>query len=315
MTSPSTAPATSSSSPATQRRPSGFLLWTAIITTLLCWAFNYVAAKTALRHIDAVSLAVLRLPLAALLILPFYFLRRDRPRVHRRDLWTFTYLGFFGGLMNQVCFTIGLSYTTSQRSVIFFALSPILILLLASLMKLEALTPGKILGMVISFGGVLLLEAERGSPVHSPFLKGDLITLASSLSFSIYAVLGKRVAAKYDALSMNTFNLLAAAVIAMPFSIRQAIHLDWKSVGWAGWAGMFYMAAFSAVLAYTLFYWALRYMEASRVAAVNYFQPVIVLIIAAAFLGERPSRHLLAGGALVLLGVYLAERVAPNARE
>jgi drug/metabolite transporter (DMT)-like permease len=73
---------------------------------------------------------------------------------------------------------------------------------------------------------------------------------------------------------------------------------------------MFYMAAFSAVLAYTLFYWVLRYMEASRVAAVNYFQPVIVLLLSVAFLGEHPTRYLLAGGALVLVGVYLAERVS-----
>jgi drug/metabolite transporter (DMT)-like permease len=272
------------------------VLWTAIIATLFCWSFNYVAAKTALRHIDAFSLAVLRLPLATLLILPIYFSQRNRTRPRLSDLWTFTYLGIFGSLLNQIFFTVGLSHTTSERSVLFFALSPILILLLARAMKLEALTPGKILGMAISFLGVILLEAERGSPIHSPFLLGDLMTLGSSLSFCVYAVLGKRVATKYDALSMNTFNLVAASIMALPFSIHQAIHLDWKSVGWAGWAGMFYMAAFSAVLAYTLFYWVLRYMEASRVAAVNYFQPVIVL--------------LLAGGALVLLGVYLAERVS-----
>ncbi len=309
MDSPSTVDTFPSSAPA-PRRPSSLVLWTAIIATLLCWSFNYVAAKTALRHIDAVSLAVLRLPLAALLILPVYFLQRHRTRLRLGDLWTFAYLGFFGSLVNQVCFTIGLSHATSERSVLFFALSPILILLLARAMKLEALTPGKILGMAISFCGVILLEAERGSPVHSPFLVGDLITLGSSLSFCIYAVLGKRVAAKYDALSMNTFNLVAASIMALPFSIHQAIRLDWKSVGWAGWAGMFYMAAFSAVLAYTLFYWVLRYMEASRVAAVNYFQPVIVLLLSVAFLGEHPTRFLLAGGALVLLGVYLAERVS-----
>jgi len=308
LSSPSTAAPPSASS-ASRGRPSAFILWSAIIATLLCWSFNYVAAKTALRHIDAFSLAVLRLPLAALLILPVYFLQPHRTRPRLGDLWTFTYLGFFGSLVNQICFTVGLSHTTSERSVLFFALSPILILLLASAMKLEALTPGKILGMAISFLGVILLEAERGSPMHSPFLVGDLITLGSSLSFCIYAVLGKRVASKYDALSMNTFNLVAASIMALPFSIHQAIHLDWKSVGWAGWAGMFYMAAFSAVLAYTLFYWVLRYMEASRVAAVNYFQPVIVLLLSVAFLGEHPTRYLLASGALVLLGVYLAERV------
>jgi drug/metabolite transporter (DMT)-like permease len=49
-------------------------------------------------------------------------------------------------------------------------------------------------------------------------------------------------------------------------------------------------------------------MTASRVGAVSYFQPVIVILLSMAFLGERPSRMLLGGTALVLLGVFLAER-------
>jgi drug/metabolite transporter (DMT)-like permease len=103
---------------------------------------------------------------------------------------------------------------------------------------------------------------------------------------------------------------VAAAVMFLPLAIRQGIHLDWGQVGWAGWAGLLYMAVFSSVLAYTLFYWILRYMEASRVAAVDYLQPFIVVLLSMVFLGERPTGHLLAGGALVLLGVYLVEHVA-----
>jgi drug/metabolite transporter (DMT)-like permease len=57
-----------------------------------------------------------------------------------------------------------------------------------------------------------------------------------------------------------------------------------------------------------LFYWTLRHMTASRVTAVNYFQPVGAIVLAAIFLGEHPTAHLLAGAALVVVGVYLAER-------
>jgi drug/metabolite transporter (DMT)-like permease len=56
-------------------------------------------------------------------------------------------------------------------------------------------------------------------------------------------------------------------------------------------------------------------MEASRVAVVSYFQPVAVILFSVPILGERPTRHLLAGTALVLLGVYLAERVSKAAAE
>lgn len=275
---------------------------------LMLWSFIYVAGKIALRTFDPITLACFRLELAAILMLPIYFARRARSPLRWRDAWPFLYLGFFGVVVNQGFFTVGLNYTTSNHSAVIIALGPIIILLLACALRLEALTLAKVLGMAISFLGVYLLETESGSPAHSPLLLGDLITLGGTIGFAIYAVLGKRVAAQYDAISMNTFNCVAAAVLLLPLTIRQGIHLDWRSISWGGWLGMLYMAVGSSVAAYTIFYWVLRYMTASRVGAVSYFQPVVVILLSVAFLGERPSRNLLEGTALVLVGVFLAER-------
>jgi drug/metabolite transporter (DMT)-like permease len=71
---------------------------------------------------------------------------------------------------------------------------------------------------------------------------------------------------------------------------------------------MIYMALGSSIGAYTIFYWLLRYMSASRVAVLSYFQPVVVIVLSVMFLSEHPTRNLLIGTALVLVGVYLAER-------
>jgi drug/metabolite transporter (DMT)-like permease len=289
------------------KRPSSVVLAVTFALMLFLWSFNYIAGKIALRHLDPISLACLRIELAAIIMLPIYF-SRQRARLRLRDLWPFAYLGFFGVVVNQGLFTVGLNYTTSSHSAVIIAVRPIIILLLARAMKLEAVTPAKIVGMAVAFAGVFLLEAENGSPAHSPFLVGDMITLCGTIGFSLYAVLGKKVAAEYDAITMNTFNCVAAAIMLLPLTVRQVTHLDWGGVGWAGWLGMIYMAAASSVAAYTLFYWVLRYMTASRVAAISYFQPVAVILLSVAFLSEHPTRNLLLGTALVLIGVYLAER-------
>ena len=290
------------------KRPSSVLLALTLALMLLLWSFNYIAGKIALRHLDPISLACFRIELAAIIMLPIYFSRRQRAALRLRDLWPFVYLGFWGVVVNQGLFTIGLNYTTSDHSAVIIAVGPIIILLLARIMKLEAVTPAKILGMAVAFAGVFLLEAENGSPVHSPFLVGDLITLSGTMGFALYTVLGKKVAGQYDAIAMNTFNCVAAAIMLLPLTVRQGMRLDWRAVGWPGWLGMIYMAAASSVAAYTLFYWVLRYMTASRVAAISYFQPVAVILLSVAFLNDHPTRNLLLGTALVLLGVYLAER-------
>jgi O-acetylserine/cysteine efflux transporter len=276
----------------------------------MLWSVNYIVGKITLVHIDALTLAVLRAELVAVLLLVIYLSRRDRTPLRRSDIWVFTYLGFLGYVVNQGCFIVGLGSTTSGHSAVLIASSPILILLLASAMRLERLTLAKILGMAICFAGVVLLETEHGSPMHSPLLVGDLITLAGVIGFSAYAVLGKKVARAYDTISMNTFNAAAAAILLMPLAVRQGMRLDWRNVGWVGWTGLLYMASLSAVAGYLLFYWLLRHMDASRVVAVNYFQPVVVVLLSIPLLGERPTLRLLLSTALVVLGVYLAERVS-----
>jgi drug/metabolite transporter (DMT)-like permease len=280
-----------------------------LAVVLFVWSLNYIVGKITLKHIDGLTLAVFRAEVVAAMLLVIYFAQRGRKPLRAHDVWTFVYLGVFGYLVNQGCFVIGLSRTTSGHSVIIIAAAPIIILLLASALRLEKLTAAKVAGMAICFGGVVLLETDQGSPMHSPLLLGDLITLAGILGFSIYTVLGKKVAAAYDSISMNTFNAAVAAILLLPLAIRQGTRLDWKSVGWAGWAGLLYMAALSAVVGYLLFYWLLRHMEASRVVALNYFQPVVVVLLSIPLLGERPTGRLLASAALVLIGVYLAERV------
>jgi drug/metabolite transporter (DMT)-like permease len=304
MASPATAATPNPEPP----RPSRLTLAFWLLMMLVLWSGNYVAGKIALRTFDPVTLTCLRLQLAAFIMLVIYFSRRERQPLKLADAWPFLYLGFLGVVINQGLFTVGLNYTTSNHSAVIIAVGPIIILLLARTLKLEALTTAKVVGMAISFVGVYLLETESGSPAHSPFLFGDLITFGGVIGFSSYAVLGKRVAAQYDAVAMNTFNCVAAALLLLAITIRQSIHLDWHHVTLSGWLGMIYMAAGSSVGAYTIFYWVLRYMTASRVGAVSYFQPIVVILLSMAFLGERPSRMLLEGTALVLVGVFLAER-------
>jgi drug/metabolite transporter (DMT)-like permease len=292
----------------TAHRPSLFLLGAALVSILFIWSFNYVVGKIAMRHIDALSLASLRMPLAALLMLPIYFSQEKPTPIRAGDIWTFAYLGFFGSVINMGAYTIGLSQTTSQHAVVIVALGPILVLLLAAILRVEILTTAKVTGMLICCLGILLLESEQGVSVHSPLLMGDLITFASISGFAFYVVLAKKVTARYDPVSMNSYMLFSGAILILPVAIWQVIHLNWGNVGWIGWAGMFYMAGFSAVVSYTVLAWVLRYMEPSRVAAINYIQPIIVILISIPILGEHPTGHLLAGAALVLLGVYLAER-------
>lgn len=94
----------------------------------------------------------------------------------------------------------------------------------------------------------------------------------------------------------------------LPVIAWQSYGFDFTQVSAVAWTGILYMALFSSVLCYVIYYYALTYVPASRVAAFSYLQPVLATVMAIPLLGEHPTSALLMGGTLVLLGVFLAER-------
>lgn len=289
------------------------------------WSLNFILGKVGLRYWAPLALASFRLVLAGVIMLPVCMVHRlvfrpgaalepaDPPgaRPARGDFWTFVQLGFFGVAVNQVCFTVGLNYTTVGHSALIIGTGPISILLMAWALGLEAVTLKKTLGMLVAFAGVVVLAAEHGLSLRSGTLRGDLITLAGSLGFALFTVLGKPVADRYDSVTMNAYNYLAGGILVLPLAVHQAIELSraggWGGVAWEGWAALVYMAAIASVLAYLLYFWTLRYLTASRLGAFAYLHPVITTLLGIALLGERLTRSLLLGGGLVLAGVSLIE--------
>jgi drug/metabolite transporter (DMT)-like permease len=289
---------------------------------VVVWAVNFIAAKIGLRYLPPVTMASFRVMIAGLCMVPAYLIcsrspafadaRRAREQgFTRRDLWTFFYLGFFGVVVNQMCFTMGLRYTSVGHAAVIVGMGPIYTLVLAVLFRLERATWHKVVGMAIAFAGVAVLASENGISPRSPSLLGDAITMTGSIGFATYAVLGKRVAGKYDALTMAAFNHFAGAIIILPVALHQARALGpisrWRAVPWQGWTALLYMGLCSSALAYIFYFWLLRYLEASQLAAFTYLLPVLAVILGIVLLSERGSVLQIVGGGLALGGVYWVE--------
>jgi drug/metabolite transporter (DMT)-like permease len=304
------------------RAPNRVVMAASIGLVVVVWAVNFIAAKIGLRYLPAVTMASFRVVLAGLSMLPAYlicsrlpaFADARRARLQgftRRDIWTFVYLGFFGVVVNQMCFTMGLRYTSVGHAAVIVGMGPIYTLVLAVLFRLERATWHKVVGMAIAFSGVAVLASENGISPHSPSLLGDAITMTGSLGFATYAVLGKRVAGKYDALTMAAFNHFAGAILILPVALHQARALGpfprWRVIPWQGWAAVLYMAVCSSAMAYLLYFWLLRFLEASQLSAFTYLLPVLAVILGILWLGERGSALQIVGGVLALAGVYWVE--------
>lgn len=294
----------------------------AICITLLMaiWAINFLAVKIGLRYLPAIAFGSFRIVVAGFFMVAIAPLCRRLPMfssvvrkdpLNIRDFWTFAYLGFFGVSVNQFCFTLGLRYTSVTHSSVIVGLAPIYTLTLAVLLRLERLTWRKAVGMAIAFTGVAVLASATGISRRSPTLLGDAITMCGSVGFATYVVLGKRVAAVYDSLTVTTWNFIFGGAILAPVAIQQAIAIrlfeTWRTIPLTAWVCVAYTGLFSSTLAYLFYYWLLRYLEASQLASFSYLLPVSASGLSILFLGERGSYLELVGGVLALLGVYWIE--------
>jgi len=274
------------------------------------WAANIVAGKEAVSGFGAMGLAQLRLAGAALLFAVLFLARggRPEPRLSGRDWLVLIGVGFNGLTLNQICFINGLARTSVAHTGLIVGLGPVMVLALSCLMRLEPLTLAKILGMLISFGGVAVLtlgEREAGSSAH---WQGDLIVLAGSVSFAFYTIQVKEIANRYDALTLNVLTFALGALLMIPFGATSVMHIRWASLTRSAWGGLGFMILLGTVVAYLIYAFALTELSASRAAAFAYLQPVVAALLGAWLLGEKITTRVVTGGALILMGVYLAER-------
>jgi len=307
--------------PAAGRAPARGVITASIALLIVVWAVNFIAAKIGLLYLPPLAMASFRVVFAGAFMVPTYFLCSRMPAFSEatafrrrgfaaRDFWIFLYLGFFGVAVNQICFTVGLHFTSVSHAAVIVGMGPIYILALAVVLRLERATGRKVIGMLIALLGIAVLASENGISVHSASLEGDAITMTGSIGFAVYVVLGKRVAGKYDTLTMTAFNHFVGALIVLPLAIYEANNMygagNWPLPRQA-WAAIIYMAIFSSALAYVFYFWLLRYLAASKLSAFTYLLPVLATILGIFWLGEKGSWVQLLGGALALAGVYWIE--------
>ncbi|HKS96878.1 MAG TPA: DMT family transporter [Terriglobia bacterium] len=274
------------------------------------WATNIVAGKEALRGFGPVALAELRALGAGLVLLAIALCssRRSALRLSRREWPLMISIALAGVALNQLFFVVGLNRTSVAHTSLIVALGPIMVLILSCLLRLEGLTVLKLAGMLVSFAGVAVLTVGRAAHTNGAHWQGDLVVLASSTCFAVFTIQVKKVSHRYDPLTLNALVFSLAALLLIPIGAPAVLAVHWSTLSTTVWWSLAYMIVFGSVISYMIFAYSLTGLAASRVAAFNYLQPVIAIVLAIWLLAERPTKQAAVGGALILLGVYLAER-------
>ena len=278
--------------------------------TALFWAGNIVLGRYIAGHVPPMALSFVRWIGAFAMLLPFAwpYLARDWPAMRAR-LPLMLALSATGFAINTTLAYWGLQYTQALNGLLLQSSGPLFVALWALILFGVRLTPAQLLGITISFAGVLtiILRGDLMTLADVQFNKGDVMFTGALLAFGLYSALMMKRPVTHP-LSLIAFTTGCGALLMVPFTLWEI------STGWTlkpdalTAATLIYAVVFPSTLAYLFFNRGIALIGPNRAAPFFHLVPVFGSVMAIVFLGERLQLFHTVGYALVLVGVVIASR-------
>ena len=283
----------------------------AVLAAVTLWGVSFVATRAALAEISPIPLVFTRFALGTALLLTLLTVRR-RLKIPPRESWpALAAMGFLGIFLHQMLQAHGLTLTTAVHTGWLIGLIPIWSALLSAAVLRERFDSTKVAGLLLGFAGAALVVTRgklSGGFLSLPTTRGDLLILASTLNWAVYSVVGRRTLARLGSARATAFAMLAGWAMLAPFFAFRAGWREYARVSPAGWGAILFLGIGCSGLGYLFWFAGLEKLETSRVAAFLYLEPLVTLAAAVVLLGEPVHWTTLAGGAIVLAGVFLVQR-------
>jgi drug/metabolite transporter (DMT)-like permease len=219
-------------------------------------------------------------------------------------------MGALGFGAYQLMWSLGLTQISAGDSALLIAATPVFTALLAGAVGMDRLTPPKLAGALIAFGGVAVVVAAGHELSLGASLIGDLLTLGAAALWAVYTTAGARIMRTVDPLPATVWTVVAGAAVLAPFGIWEASTAPPMTFSPEAIVGILYSGALAAGIANVFVFNAIRLVGPTRVTASQFLVPVGAVILAWAFLDEPISAGQVIGGAIILVGVWLTRRAS-----
>jgi drug/metabolite transporter (DMT)-like permease len=278
----------------------------ALVATFI-WGMSFPLAKLVLHDVGPLTYLVLRHAIGGGLLMLITVVS-VRSHVRRGDVGTFVFLAVILVGFHQGVQAFGLARTTAVNSGWLIAAAPLFIALFARLVLGERLRSrqwaGMAGGLVGSFAVVTQGELGGGALLSSGGL-GDLMVLESAAAWGAYSVAGKGLLTRYPPITISAYGMVMGLGLALPVWVAAGGPADLARLSARGAAAILFLGACGTGLAYVLWYRAMQRRPAGVVGAYMFLQPLVATSLARFLLGESLTAPTIAGGLLILTGVYL----------
>ncbi len=290
------------------KKNSDFWYHVAAFAMILVWGISFLNTRVLLDvGLTPTQIFVLRFVIAYLSLL---VINRFKVRYTGwRDELLFVVCGVAGGSAYFISENTALEYTLISDVAVLVCTAPLTTALMGAIFyRDERITFLTLVGMIIAFIGSVMLALKDGF-VWGDSIVGDLLALLAAFVWAFYSMALKKLNRSYTTLFITRKLFFYGILSALPFLFLEDNHLDWNTLRQPEvWGNLLYLGLICSLAAY--FIWGITVKRIGAVRASNYFylSPIISMIAAAIWFGERTTVLAYIGCVLILVGVIIAEK-------
>lgn len=298
-------------------RPARPVLLAAVTLLVLIWGTTWAAIRIGLEGIPPFTGVALRFGLAGLVLLALVPVLRVRFSLDRRELTLWAINGILSFTISYGIVYWGEQYVPSGLASVLWATFPLWVALLAHVwLPGERLTVRSSVGVLAGFAGVAVIFSEdlsqlrlgEGASAGSVSVAlAAAVILLSPVSAAVANVAVKRWGKGLHPLSLTAVPMLLTGAVmgALAAAVEDfgTVQFTGRSVG--AWL---YLSIAGSAVTFTVYFWLLSHLTATRLSLITYAIPVVAVLVGTMFLDEPVTGRVLAGSALVVVGVAVAVR-------
>jgi drug/metabolite transporter (DMT)-like permease len=279
------------------------------------YAMTFTIAKDIMpKYIGAFGLLIIRVGGATILFWLSWLIARistsvREEKIDKSDILRIVGVAFFGVALNMLCFFKGLSLTSPISTSVLMVSTPMIVLLLSALLVKEPIRKRMVFGLILGFGGTVLLILYGKSITAEPQATlGNILVFANAISYGLYLILVKKLLEKYNAFTFVKWVYLIGFIMILPFGWSELNRVQWQFIPAMIYWKIAFIIVFSTFLTYLLNLLSMKELKPTTIAVFIYLQPLFATIFAISSGKDELSSVKIISAVLIFSGVYLSTK-------
>lgn len=285
-----------------------------VFVAMLCWSLTFVWYKEVYKTFTPIGTVFLRLAIATILLFVFTTLIKRLQRIKKQDMWTFFALAFFEPFIYFFSESYGMTYVSATEGAVIIAVIPLLTPLMARIVFKDRITLLNLVGLVLSFAGVVLVVTNSDFHWKAPAIGVFFMSMAVLAALGYSAIIMK-LSAKYNPFTIITYQNAIAAVLFLPLFLTMDLN-NFLAVDftWVNLYPLLKLAIVASAMAYLFFVYSISKIGIVKANMFTNLIPVFAAIFAWYMLGDELTWRTINGVALVVVGLFLPHYSAVRKR-